>query len=134
LTMYAENDQVAAAWRAGANGILIKERDDTNIVAKLLVAMDGTALFSGSVADRLRDILGDAWSTSHPFPNLNQQQQKILEYVVAGLDNTAIARRVHLSPKTVRNNVSQIFQKLSVKDRAELIALAHKAGVQPREH
>ncbi len=133
LTMYADNAQVAAALSAGANGFLIKERDDTNIVAKLLVAVDGTAVFSSSVAGRLRDILGEAWSTLHPFPELNQQQQRILEHVVAGLDNTTIARRMHLSPKTIRNNVSHIFGKLSVKDRAELIAMATKAGVKPRE-
>jgi DNA-binding NarL/FixJ family response regulator len=133
LTMYDDNDQVAAALRAGANGFLVKEHDDTNIVDKLLVAMDGTAVFNSTVAGRLRDVLGEVWSTSHPFPELNQQQRRMLEHVVAGLDNNTIARRMHLSPKTIRNNVSQIFAKLSVRDRAELIAMAYKAGVQPRE-
>jgi DNA-binding NarL/FixJ family response regulator len=132
LTMYDEDDRVAAALSAGANGFLVKERDDTDIMAKLLVAMDGTTVISGSVAARVRDMLGAMQSTLHPFPKLNQQQQKILQHIVAGLGNDAVAGHMHLSPKTIRNNVSQIFDKLEVTSRAELIAKAHDAGVKPR--
>ncbi|MBP2327327.1 DNA-binding NarL/FixJ family response regulator [Kibdelosporangium banguiense] len=132
LTMYADDDQVAAALSAGANGFLVKERDDTDIMAKLLVAMDGTTVISGGVMARLRDVISTAQSTSFPFPALTPQQRTILEYIVAGLGNDPIAHRMCLSPKTIRNNTSLIFQKIGVCNRAELIAKARDAGVKPR--
>jgi DNA-binding NarL/FixJ family response regulator len=53
----------------------------------------------------------------------------VLELVAAGLGNAAIAHRLSLSPKTVRNNVSSIFTKLQVADRAEAIVRARRAGL-----
>ena len=54
---------------------------------------------------------------------------KVLDQVARGLDNLAIARRLSLAPKTVRNHVSIIFSKMQVRDRAEAVVRAREAGL-----
>lgn len=53
----------------------------------------------------------------------------MLDLIVAGLPNSAIARRLRLAPKTIRNNISMIFSKLNVTNRAEAIARTRAAGL-----
>jgi DNA-binding NarL/FixJ family response regulator len=64
-----------------------------------------------------------------PFPDLTPRERDILRLIAQGLTNTAIADRLVLSPKTVRNQVSTIFSKLGVTDRAEAIIRAREAGL-----
>ncbi len=64
-----------------------------------------------------------------PFPTLTEREREILDLVARGLTNTAIAQRLVLSGKTVRNHVSNVFTKLQVADRAEAVAQARDAGL-----
>lgn len=63
------------------------------------------------------------------FPDLTPREREVLELVARGLDNDAIAARLHLTPKTVRNYVSTIYDKLAVPSRARAIVLARQAGL-----
>src|SRR3972149_2926501 len=63
------------------------------------------------------------------FPELTEREREILELIARGLNNLAITQRLVLSPKTVRNHVSNIFSKLQVADRAEAIVRAREAGM-----
>lgn len=62
------------------------------------------------------------------FPDLTAREREVLDLVARGLDNAAIAARLHLSPKTVRNHVSNLFSKLGVRHRAEAVVHAREAG------
>jgi pimeloyl-ACP methyl ester carboxylesterase len=62
------------------------------------------------------------------FPDLTSREREILELVAHGLDNEAIAARLELSEKTVRNNITRIFDKLGVPTRAQAIVRAREAG------
>jgi DNA-binding NarL/FixJ family response regulator len=64
-----------------------------------------------------------------PFPELTEREREILAMVAAGLNNTAIADRLMLAPKTVRNHISNILTKLHVSDRAQAIIRARSAGL-----
>jgi len=70
---------------------------------------------------------------AHPraevFPQLTNRERDVLRYIAAGLSNNQIADRLSLAPKTVRNNVSTIFAKLQVTDRAQAIVRAREAGL-----
>jgi DNA-binding NarL/FixJ family response regulator len=61
---------------------------------------------------------------------LTRREQEVLGLIAQGLTNSAIAARLGLSPKTVRNYISEIFSKLQVANRAEAIAWAREAGVE----
>ena len=63
------------------------------------------------------------------FPELTEREKEILTLVAQHQTNPEIARHLHLSPKTIRNHVSNVFTKLQVADRAEAIIRAHKAGL-----
>jgi DNA-binding NarL/FixJ family response regulator len=63
------------------------------------------------------------------FPELTDREREILELVAQGRSNADITAYLVLSPKTVRNHVSNIFSKLQVRDRAEAIVRARKAGM-----
>ncbi len=62
------------------------------------------------------------------FPDLTPREREILELVAQGLDNDGIATRLELSEKTVRNNITRIFDKLDVPTRAQAIVRAREAG------
>jgi DNA-binding NarL/FixJ family response regulator len=68
------------------------------------------------------------------FPELTTGERTVLELIAGGLSNNEIARRLALSPKTVRNRVSAIFSKLRLRDRAEAIVRARDAGLGTPGH
>ena len=71
-------------------------------------------------------------SSDLPFGQLTAREREILELMAAGAGNGAIAARLGLTEKTIRNNVSSIFVKLGVSDRAAAVARARDAGIRPR--
>jgi len=62
-------------------------------------------------------------------PELTEREHEVLDLVAPGLTNAAIAKRLVVSDKTVRNHVSNVFAKLHVADRAEAVARARDAGL-----
>ena len=66
------------------------------------------------------------------FANLTQREGEVLELIARGLDNAAIARQLSVSPKTVRNHINGIFDKLNIPNRAQAIVLAREAGMGMR--
>ena len=130
LTMYEDDDSVFAAMRAGARGYLLKGAAPDQIVQAIAAVGTGTAVFGPSVARRLLDFFAEQPNAvaAVPFPELTQREREILHLVAGGHNNTAIAQRLFLSGKTVRNHVSNIFSKLQVADRAQAIVRARNAG------
>jgi DNA-binding NarL/FixJ family response regulator len=66
---------------------------------------------------------------NRPFPELTAREFGILELVAEGLDNQAIAKRLVLSPKTVRNHVSNVMTKIHAVDRPHAIVLSRRLGL-----
>lgn len=131
LTMFEDDDSVFAAMRAGAQGYLVKGADGPEVLRAITAVAGGEAIFGPSVARRVLSYLTRPLSVhdDRVFPDLTAREREVLELVAAGLGNAAIAHRLSLSPKTVRNNVSSIFAKLQVADRAEAIVRARRAGL-----
>jgi pimeloyl-ACP methyl ester carboxylesterase len=77
--------------------------------------------------DEVRAFLGHA-ATGNAFPALSARQRELLELIARGLDNAQIAAHLGLSDKTVRNQVSAIFDKLGVENRAQAIVRSRDAG------
>jgi DNA-binding NarL/FixJ family response regulator len=131
LTMFEDDDSVFAAMRAGAQGYLVKGADGPEVLRAITSVAGREAIFGPSVARRVLAYLTRPLSVhdERVFPDLTGREREVLELVAAGLGNAAIAHRLSLSPKTVRNNVSSIFAKLQVADRAEAIVRARRAGL-----
>ena len=129
LTMQAEDDAVFAAVRAGARGYVLKGADESELLRVLRAAAQGEALFGPEIARRLVNFFGQSRPTAPEFPELSAREREVLTCIAQGWNNAAIAERLVLSPKTVRNHISNIFSKLQVADRAEAIVRARQAGL-----
>lgn len=128
LTMF-DDDSVFAALRAGAHGYILKGASGVETLRSIRAVADGEAIFSPAIARRLQQHFAGSPEAAQAFPQLTEREREILSLVAQGLNNAAIAGRVYLSPKTVRNMVSTIFSKLQVADRAEAIVRAREAGM-----
>lgn len=130
LTMFEDDGSVFAALRAGARGYLLKGADQGEILRAIRAVASGEAIFGPIVARRLISFFSTRRPLAPPaFPELTEREREILELIARGHANPAIAQRLVLSPKTVRNHVSNIFSKLQVADRAEAIVRAREAGL-----
>ena len=72
---------------------------------------------------------GSTAATQRAFSSLTQREAEILEHIARGHDNAQIAARLELSEKTVRNNITRIFDKLAVENRSQAIVLARENGM-----
>jgi DNA-binding NarL/FixJ family response regulator len=129
LTMLDGDEAVGAALRAGASGYLLKGADRAEIERAITDIAGGAMVFGHGVADRMRTWFAVGSGPSPAFPHLTAREREVLDLVARGLTNTAIARRLALSEKTVRNNVSNVFAKLGVENRSAAVATARDAGL-----
>jgi DNA-binding NarL/FixJ family response regulator len=130
VTMFEDDDSVFAAMRAGARGYVLKDMDDEEIARAIPAVGHGEAIFSPALAARMMTFFAARPAASAaPFPELTESERGVLRLMAAGANNQAIAQRLGLSPKTVRNYVSNIFGKLQVADRAQAIVRARQAGL-----
>jgi DNA-binding NarL/FixJ family response regulator len=128
LTMHADDDSVLAALRAGAKGYLIKGADRAELVRAIEAVAVGDAVYGAPVAHRIVALLTGAPERER-FPDLTEREREVLDLLAAGLRNHAIADRLGLSEKTVRNHVSNVLLKLQVPDRTAAALKAREAGL-----
>lgn len=130
LTMLEDDDSVFAAMRAGARGYLLKGALKAEILRAVRAVASGEAIFGAAIARRLTEFFAAprVGGPGQAFPELTEREQEVLALVAQHRTNPEIADRLGLSPKTVRNHVSNVFAKLQVADRAEAIARAREAG------
>ncbi len=134
LTMFEDDKSIFAAMRAGAHGYVLKGADGAETLRAIHAAANGEAIFSPAITQRLTEYFSapdgaPGTPAARAFPNLTEREHEILSLMAGGYTNTAIASRLYLSPKTVRNYVSSIFAKLQVADRSQAIVRAREAGV-----
>ena len=133
LTMFEDDDSVFAALQAGARGYLLKGALKAEILRAIRGVSQGEAIFGPAIAKRLTSYFATLKPvvlarSLQPFPELTEREQEILALIAQHLTNMEIAERLVLSPKTVRNHVSNIFSKLQVATRAQAIMRAREAG------
>lgn len=130
VTMLGDDDSVFASLRAGARGYLLKGASPAEVERAVRAVADGDVLLAADVARRAVALLSGARTTGPVlFPALTDREREVLDLVARGYDNSAIARRLVLSTKTVRNYLSGILTKLAVPDRGALIVRAREGGL-----
>lgn len=132
LTMLEDDASVLAAIRAGARGYIVKGSGSAEIARAIRGVAGGDAVLGASVAPKVLSALQlpVAPSADRPFSELTRREYEVLQLLAQGQSNNAIAARLFVSEKTVRNHLSLIFDKLDVTSRAEAIVLAHRNGVE----
>ncbi len=131
VTMFEDDQSVFTAMRAGARGYLLKGANYDEMLRAIRAVGNGEAIFSPSIAARFLEYFGSMRPATPPavFPELSEREREILGLIAQGCKNAEIADRLVLTPKTVRNHVSNILSKLQVTDRAQAIIRAKEAGL-----
>ena len=134
LTMFEDDQSVFAAMRAGAAGYVLKGIKHQDMLQTMRVVAAGGAVFSPRIARHMmhwfEHMPGNDGSTqTEAFPELSRREQEVVAMLAAGDDNATIALKLTVTPKTVRNYVSQVLKKLEVSDRAAAAKKARKAGI-----
>jgi DNA-binding NarL/FixJ family response regulator len=131
VTMFDDDPSVFAAMRAGAKGYLLKGAKHEEMLRAIRAVGSGEAIFSPAIATRLMEFFNTMRPVELPqlFPELSDREREILSLIAQGYKNTEIATHLVISPKTVRNHVTNILSKLQVADRAQAIIRAKEAGL-----
>ncbi len=131
LTMFDDDESVFAAMRAGARGYLLKGAPKAEILRAVRAVSGGEVIFGAVIAQRVAGYFANIRPPplAELFPELTEREGQILSLVAEHLSNADIAARLTLSDKTVRNHVSNIFDKLQVADRVQAIVRARDAGL-----
>lgn len=130
LTMHDDERRVMEALRAGARGYVVKGSDADDVVRAIKAVGRGEAIFGAGIAELLlSQVVAAPDPASRAFPDLTAREREILEGLADGDSNGQVANRLGLSPKTVRNHVSAICNKLQVVDRSQAALRAREAGL-----
>jgi DNA-binding NarL/FixJ family response regulator len=133
LTMLEDDASIFHAMRAGARGYLLKGAEPEEVLSVIRAVAEGQALFGPAIATRLmqyfKELSAKPSVSDSLFPELTDRELELLRLIAQGLNNQEIAQKLVLSPKTVRNHITNIFSKLQVADRAQAIVRAREAGL-----
>ncbi|MCB1257698.1 MAG: response regulator transcription factor [Microthrixaceae bacterium] len=128
LTMFDDEDSVFSAMRAGACGYLLKGAGHEEVVGAIRAVSNGAVIFGPAIARRMQRFFA-APPPVKTFPELTPREHEVLDLLARGCNNSDIGRGLGVSPKTVRNHVSNLLTKLQVADRAQAIIRARSAGL-----
>ncbi len=135
LTMFAEDTHIIRAIRAGANGYLLKNSDSTRVIEAIRAVSRGQSILEPSLVAKLLDEFRKMSDVRAPtnVSGLTDRELELLRLVARGLSNKEIASTLELAESTVKNRLSILFEKLSVKDRtqAAIYAMSHGLISQP---
>jgi len=131
LTMYDQDKYIFESIKAGARGYILKDAPAQQLIETIRAVYRGEALIDPSVTLKLlrqfRQLAEG--QQGRDLPLLNQRELEILRLVAQGATNRAIAEKLFLSENTIKHRVSEILQKLRVKNRAEAVVYAMKEGL-----
>jgi len=132
VTLFEDDESIFTALRAGARGYILKDAEEEEMMRAIRAVGEGEAIFSPSIATRLMDYFATTRNLvpQEVFPELTEREREILTLIARGASNADIAQELTISLKTVRNHVSNIYNKLQVADRAQAVIRAREAGLR----
>ncbi len=119
LTTFSDDEYIIKALNLGAKGYILKQ-DFEGLLPALLAVEQGQSVFGGEVVNKLPVLMQTKNSFDYRGYDIGEKEQEIIALVGAGKSNREIAEELFLSEGTVRNYISQILEKLSLRDRTQL--------------
>ena len=120
LTTFKDDEYIKAALKNGASGYILKSQPAESIMETLRMVAKGNIVLEQNVATSLAGMIGDLPKNSREDLQLSARELEILELVSEGLSNREIAKKIYLSEGTVRNYITALLEKLSLRDRTQL--------------
>jgi DNA-binding NarL/FixJ family response regulator len=133
LTISDQDNDVIDAILAGACGYLLKDSSIHDLIAGILAASNGESLISPTIASkvlqRVRASNKQPEIESTIRAELSDREIEVLKLIANGKDNAMIAAELHISPKTVKNHISNILMKLQIDNRIQAAVYAVRSGI-----
>jgi DNA-binding NarL/FixJ family response regulator len=131
LTTFDLDEYVYEALRAGASGFVLKDDPPEQLIAAIRTVAAGDALLSPTVTRRVIKQFTRIPRPRPPkeFNELTSREQDVFRLIAQGLSNVEIGQRLYIGETTVKTHITHILQKLSLRDRVQLIVLAYQAGI-----
>jgi len=129
LTTLETDSQVIQALKAGARAYVLKDSTPDAIVSTIGAVVSGERVMAGAVANRVLEMLTGATTPKEFYDGLTNREIEILKLLASGMANKQIAFRLKISEKTVRNHVSNMYEKLGIYDRSQAVLYAVKKGL-----
>ena len=132
LTVFDDDEKIFEAIKAGASGYLLKHEPAAVLQDAIISVLEfGGAPMSPAVARKTLKILSNATTAAEVTPGvlpavITDREQELLQYMVNGWDAKRIASALNISVLTVRKHIANIYEKLHVNSKAQVISLAHK--------
>ena len=133
LTISDHDEDVLHAILAGACGYLLKDSSVDDLIRGIEAAAVGESLVSpaiaGKVLQQVRATTISPDSADAVRAELSQRELDVLKLISSGKDNAMIAAELHISPKTVKNHISNILMKLQIENRIQAAVYAVRSGI-----
>jgi DNA-binding NarL/FixJ family response regulator len=129
LTTFETDSQVIQALKAGASGYVLKDSTADAIVSSIVAVMSGEKVMASAVANRVLEMLTGTTTPKEFYDGLTNREIEILKLLANGMANKQIAYRLKISEKTVRNHVSNTYEKLGIYDRSQAVLYAVRKGL-----
>jgi DNA-binding NarL/FixJ family response regulator len=129
LTTFEADNHVIQSLKAGASGYVLKDSQAGAIVSSVLAVVAGERVMASAVANRVLEMLTGATTPKEFYDGLTAREVEVLKMLATGMANKQIAYKLKISEKTVRNHVSNMYEKLDIYDRAQAVLYAVRKGL-----
>ena len=119
LTTFSDDEYIVKALSMGAKGYMLKQ-DFEGIAAALEAVAGGQSVFGEKIVSRLPELMSRKEEFDFAAHGISDKEREIMEAVASGLSNKEIAAELFLSEGTVRNYISNLLDKLQLRDRTQL--------------
>ena len=124
LTTFLDNEYIIKALKIGAKGYLLKQNFDCIIPSLKAVAL-GQSVFGEEIVSKIPEMMNSSKKTFEGY-SLSDKEVEIITLIAEGLSNKEIATSKYLSEGTVRNYISNILEKLELRDRTQIAIFYYK--------
>ncbi len=137
LTVFDDDDKVFEAIKAGAEGYLLKHESAQILEDAVhnVLEFGGVPMSPAIARKALKMLQRSEYYESHLQPkhssipeNISDRETEVLQLMVSGMDAKSISAHMNLSVHTVRKHIANVYEKLHVCSKAQIISLAHKQG------
>lgn len=135
LTTFDDEQTIEKALESGADGYILKEMEDEKVIASVKSVYGGMSVFGEGVYRLMRKQMvrqpesGTISKMKTASVKLTEREKDVIRLVAQGYDNKEISKELFLAEGTVRNQISRLLEKLSLKDRTQLAVYAVKQGL-----
>jgi len=129
LTTFEADNHVIQALKVGARGYILKDSRPESIISSIIAVVAGERVMAGAVANRVLEMLTGTSTPKEFYDRLTAREIEILRLLASGMANKQIAYRLKISEKTVRNHVSNMYEKLNIFDRSQAVLYAVRKGL-----